>query len=501
MPIDDAGDLARPPSCRQPETSIARHDTETLTTKLFYGAGSIAFGIKDQGFGTLLLFFYNQVVGLSSASVGLAISLALAFDAFADPAVGLWSDNLRSRWGRRHPFMYAAAIPVAVGYWFLWNPPHASASFTFVYLVIASIVVRTFITCYEIPSSALVAELTKNYDQRTSFLAYRYFFGWMGGLAMSILAFSVFFRSTPAYPQGQLNPAGYSPFALTAAVVMAITIVISSSGTHRFIPQFLVPPKRKLTLGTLLKEAKETGWNRSFLVLVASNLLSVTATGVVATLGLYFSTYFWGFNGPQIALITVSTVVAPIVALVASAPLAARLGKKQTAVVMWLTSTAFGWVPLAARLLGVFPANGSPLVLPLVLAFYLISTTLSIICSITISSMMADVVEDSQRKTGRRSEGFFFAANAFALKAVSGMGILMAGLLLTLVHFPQHANPATLNPAIPRNLALVYMPTVFTLYGVALVFIYFYRIDRESHEANLRVLAAEANEAATSVPE
>jgi glycoside/pentoside/hexuronide:cation symporter, GPH family len=156
---------------------------------------------------------------------------------------------------------------------------------------------------------------------------------------------------------------------------------------------------------------------------------------------------------------------------------------------------------LAARLLGVFPANGSPLVLPLVLAFYLISTTLSIICSITISSMMADVVEDSQRKTGRRSEGFFFAANAFALKAVSGMGILMAGLLLTLVHFPQHANPATLNPAIPRNLALVYMPTVFTLYGVALVFIYFYRIDRESHEANLRVLAAEANEAATSVPE
>jgi glycoside/pentoside/hexuronide:cation symporter, GPH family len=460
----------------------------SLTTKLFYGSGSIAFGIKDQGFGTLLLFFYNQVVGLPSALVGGAIALALAFDAFADPIVGQVSDNFRSPLGRRHPFMYAAAIPVAIGYFFLWSPPHLSAEGVFLYLVITAIVVRTFITLYEIPSSALVAELTTNYDQRTSFLSFRFFFGWMGGLTMSVLAFAVFFRSTPAFPLGQLNPASYTAFALTASVLMAASIILSSAGTHRFIPQFIVPPKRKLSLGLILREMAETAWHRSFLVLVASNLLSAIAAGVLGSLGLYFNTYFWNFTGPQIAFMTVFTILAPVVALFAATPIAARLGKKRAAIIIWIASTAFGWVPLACWLFGVAPSHQSPWLLPFVLVFNTISTTLSIICSIIISSMLADVVEDSQRRTGRRSEGLFFATNAFALKAVSGMGVLLASVLLTLAHFPEHADPATLDPAIPRRLALFYMPTVFTLYGAALVFIYFYRIDRETHETNLREL-------------
>src|SRR5579862_2297988 len=95
----------------------------SLPTKLFYGFGSVAFGVKDQGFSTFLLFFYNQVLGAPPQMVGRAIAIALFFDAFADPIVGQISDNLRTRWGRRHPFMYASAIPVAVSYFFLWVPP------------------------------------------------------------------------------------------------------------------------------------------------------------------------------------------------------------------------------------------------------------------------------------------------------------------------------------------------------------------------------------------
>jgi Na+/melibiose symporter-like transporter len=460
----------------------------SLGTKLAYGFGSVAFGIKDQGFGTLLLFYYNQVLGLPSAWVGGAIAFALAFDAFADPIVGQLSDNLRSRWGRRHPFMYASAVPVAVGYWFIWNPPHLSQAGLFYFLIVMSIVVRTFITCYEIPSSALVAELTGDYDQRTSFLSFRFFFGWMGSLFMGILVFAVFFRSTPQYPQGQLNPAGYPPFALTAAILMAVSIVLSSAGTHRFIPGFMVPPKKKFSVVTMLKEMVETAWHRSFLVLVVSNIVASMAAGVLASLGIYFNTFFWGFTGPQIALMTLATIICPAIALGSATPVARRLGKKQAAIGLWLTATAFYWVPLTARIVGFFPPNGSPLLLPLVLVFTLIGTTLSIMCAITISSMLADVVEDSQRKTGRRSEGLFFAANAFGLKAVSGVGILLASALLAFVHFPAHANPATLDPAIPKALALAYLPLVFTLYAIALIFIYFYRIDRETHESNVASL-------------
>jgi len=123
---------------------------------------------------------------------------------------------------------------------------------------------------------------------------------------------------------------------------------------------------------------------------------------------------------------------------------------------------------MAARLAGVFPRNGDPLLVPLLASFTIIGTMFSIACSITISSMLADVVEDSQRVTGRRSEGLFFSSNAFVLKAVSGMGILVATQLLALVRFPAHANPATLDPSIPQHLALVYFPVTFVLYAVAL---------------------------------
>src|SRR3954468_23920316 len=86
----------------------------SFPTRLFYGFGSVAFGVKDNGFSYFLAFFYAQVVGLPAQTVGLAIVMALILDAFIDPIVGQLSYNTRSRWGRRHPWMYGAAIPVAL---------------------------------------------------------------------------------------------------------------------------------------------------------------------------------------------------------------------------------------------------------------------------------------------------------------------------------------------------------------------------------------------------
>ena len=119
---------ARPPRNRRRERS-PRIDGPRLglPTRFFYGFGSVAFGVKDNGFSYFLQFFYTQVVGLPAATVGLAIMFALVIDAFIDPMIGQLSDNTRSRWGRRHPFMYASAIPVAASYLLLWNPPRAGA--------------------------------------------------------------------------------------------------------------------------------------------------------------------------------------------------------------------------------------------------------------------------------------------------------------------------------------------------------------------------------------
>ena len=91
----------------------------SLGTKLAYGFGSAAYGLKDGGQKYFLLLFYSQVVGVDARLVSLAVLVALMCDAISDPIVGYWSDNFRSRWGRRHPFKYAAAVPNSVSYYFI----------------------------------------------------------------------------------------------------------------------------------------------------------------------------------------------------------------------------------------------------------------------------------------------------------------------------------------------------------------------------------------------
>ena len=143
-----------------------------IWTKLAYGAGAAANGIKNNGFEYFLLFYYSQVLGVDSALVGATLMIAMFVDGITDPIVGYWSDNLKTKLGRRHPFMYGAIIPVAVAYVFAWNPPEGmTGNALFPYLLMITILVRIAYTFYEVPSSALVAELTDDYDERASFLS------------------------------------------------------------------------------------------------------------------------------------------------------------------------------------------------------------------------------------------------------------------------------------------------------------------------------------------
>ncbi len=140
-----------------------------------YAFGAVAYGVKDAGFGTFLLLFYNQVVGLPSATVGLVVMVALLIDAFVDPAVGFLSDRTRTRWGRRHPWMYGSALPIMVGWVLLWNPPAGwGQGATLGWLFACAVLVRTAVSAYEVPSVALTPELSSDYDERTRIMAWRY---------------------------------------------------------------------------------------------------------------------------------------------------------------------------------------------------------------------------------------------------------------------------------------------------------------------------------------
>ena len=113
--------------------------------------------------------------------------------------------------------------------------------------------------------------------------------------------------------------------------------------------------------------------------------------------------------------------------------------------------------------------------------------------SIIVTSMVADIVEEAELRTGRRSEGLLLAADTFLKKLSAGMASAVPGLLLALVGFPPHADPATLNPEVMRRLALFSLPLWVALGLAATGVLLFYRIDRRTHEANLAELTPETD--------
>ena len=104
--------------------------------------------LKNNGFSYFVLFVYSSVLGLPAWMAGLALNLVLIADAITDPLVGYYSDRTRSRWGRRHPFMYAAALPVAITYYFSMDTARIPLTDweLFSYLLVCAIIIRVFIT-------------------------------------------------------------------------------------------------------------------------------------------------------------------------------------------------------------------------------------------------------------------------------------------------------------------------------------------------------------------
>jgi len=459
-------------------------------TKILYGLGAVAFGVKDNGFQFFLLLYYNQVLGLPESWVGLGIMLALVADAMIDPVIGFASDHLHSRWGRRHPFMYASALPVAVMYWLLWNPPAGlSHGGLFAYFIVVAVLVRFFVALNEIPSASLVPELTDDYDERTSILSYRFFFGWWGGLAMTVLAYGVFLQPDADHPTGVLNPQGYGRYGLVASVVLFAAILISALGTHWAIPYLRQPPvKRGQGVWGAFAELRETLSNRSFLALFCAGVFAAVSVGLVGALGIYINTYFWELTATEISVIVLGYFLSALLAVAITPQIARRLGKKWAAMITSLVAILIGPAPVALRLLGLFPPNGSPSLLPLLFVFGMATVTAIIMSGILVASMVADIVEENEVATGRRSEGVFVAANSFVQKAASGIGIFGSSLLLGAIGFPRGAEPGQVAPEVIHRLGVVFAPTIVVLNLIALAFLSTYGISRASHEANLRRL-------------
>ncbi len=474
------------------QKAVPATDKLPLWTKLAYGFGAAAYGIKDGGFAYFLLIFYSQVIGVDAGLVGLAISLALIFDAITDPIVGYWSDNLHSKWGRRHPFLYASAIPVAATYYLLWDPPTGwSNEALFWYLLSLAILIRTFITLNETPSSALTPELTANYDERSVLVSWRLFFAWMCGNAMSVMMFLVLFPAfATATTTGQFNREAYAAYGIIAAGLIGFSILASALGTHSRIPYLKSPPpKRHLTVRVIFKEVFETLSNRSFVALFVANVFGAIGAGMSAALAFYISTYFWKFTPLQIGGLTLGVFLSAIIGAVMAPIVTRTIGKKRGAMIIGMIAFLGAPMPIVLKLMGLLEAGTPTFIYLFVLVAGIIDVGLIICFQALAAAMMADLVEQSELKTGRRSEGTFVAAATFIRKMVSGLGVMGATVVLALAGLKAGVKPEDVPADVVWRLGAFYVPIILSLWMAMMTAIAFYRLDRADHEDNLRQLA------------
>jgi glycoside/pentoside/hexuronide:cation symporter, GPH family len=465
---------------------VPRRERLPVWLKVTHGLGSIAYGVKDNGFSTFLLLFYNQVIGLDAGIVGLAIMVALIADAFVDPVIGELTDRTRSRWGRRLPWLYGAPIPLAIMWMLLWNPPEMSDTMTVAWLIGFAIIVRSLVSMCEVPSVAIVPELTADYDERTAVMRYRFLFGWGGGLLILLLAYGVFFGGA----KGLVDPDGYFPYALTGALLMTGAVMLSAAGQHKRIAvSNLADVKPRTTLRRVLGEMRDTLSNRAFLWLIFAALFGFVNQGITFSMNNYLLGFFWQFTQGEMVAYVFLLFATMVAAFILVAPISARLGKRDGAIFAGAVALLVNSGIYFAYIQGIFPGlPGKPSV-PTMFALVFVSNTFSIILMILSSSMMADVVEASQSETGRRSEGLFFAGYFFMQKCATGIGIFVAGLILSLAAFPANAKPGEVGADVLGNLALGYALAILVIGTLGLIVMRRFPISRADHEARLAILS------------
>jgi len=461
--------------------------------KLGYAAGAMIDGVATQAINIFLFFYATAVCGLPAIFVGVALAAGLVFDAIVDPLIGSLSDGWRSRFGRRLPFM-AIGVPCVMLFLTLifalpegWSVPALTA-----WLTLMSVGLRVSISLFLLPFNAVGAELSDDYEERSSIAAWRWGFAMIGAVATIALGFGLFL----AGPSGLSQRAAYLPFALTLAAILAVAGCVSLWSLHR-MPERQHPPARSEGLfhTRLVRELGELFRNRSFVALFLGALLLFTSSAIHSTLAIHANTYFWGMVPAQVQIVTLSLFMGLLCGAPLASPILRRL-EKRTVLILGIAGLGAAFaLPPTARLIGLLPPGQPPVALLASAVF--VGGALMAMAAIAFASMMADAADEHEHLFGARREGLYFAGWAFASKAAAGFGSLLAGAAMQIIGFPSGSaahGVATaavhLPPKAVTLIGVIYGPGTGLLALAAALVCLFYRLDAKAHRAILADLPA-----------
>lgn len=366
---------------------------------------------------------FNLGLGLNPVFIGVVLAIARLWDAVSDPLVGNWSDNARTRWGRRKPFMVAGAMLTGVSFAAMWwLPRDGGQTFYIGYFLFTILTFFTGVTLFLVPWNALGIELASGYHERTRLFAF-------AGVTHKIVGFGTGWL----YPLCQL--------AVFQDVIEGVRIVGCICGTlvmiACLIPALLLrePPQSATAAARrpepFLEAMKAILSNRVLLKFSAASLVTMTSLYTVSSLGLYINIYHV-FAGDRVAAATMMGIWGTTFNLIAmlSIPgvlwLANRVGKHRAIMI------ALGMVCVSAVLKWVLYTPAMPY---LQLATALLHAPGLAAYLVLVNSMTADIADYDESLNGRRREALISAAGSWITKMGVSLSFIFAGLVLELTGF------------------------------------------------------------------
>lgn len=455
-----------------------------LLTKLVYGTGD--WGMAS--FNTIRQIFYaiflTDVVGLSPTLASFAALMGIIWDAVNDPLVGTLSDRVRTRWGRRRPFLLIFAIPFGAAFVLLWwAPPWQSQIALMVHVTIAYMLADMLQTLVIVPFLSLTPELTEDYDERTSITTYRMLFNLIASLAAAAGA-----------------PEIVASFDTPQRGYLMMGLIFGGLGALPFLAIFFVTRERKEHLSAprpSIRASLKAAWqNRPFRIATAVNLLNWVTFDLVALMLPFFLRY-WVDGGEQYhqmrlpligaALTTESAVffvllTTAIAALPLWAYLARRWGKRNA----YIAGMSF-WAIVQLLIISILPGQRSFILLLSFFAGISVSTA-----HVLPNALFPDVLEWDELRTGQRRDGMYYGLLNLMRKLTSAVAIFLALQVLGLFGYQAPPENATVFQQAPHTLLAIRILTgpggALLLLG-AIATAFFYPVSRERHTRIRRLLA------------
>ncbi|OLP18112.1 MFS transporter [Leptolyngbya sp. 'hensonii'] len=447
-----------------------------FTVKLAYGAGDLGAAITANVTAIYALVFFTNVAGLNPGLAGSVLLLGKIWDAVNDPIVGVLSDRTQSRWGRRYPWMIFGAIPFGLVFVLQWIVPQFDQWGLFWYYVLIGVLFNTFYTAVNLPYTALTPELTQDYDERTSLNSFRFTFSIGGSILSLILALGTF--SLLKVPPAQQ----YLTLAIVAAIISVLPLYWCFFGTRRYA---VLDSKSDDTASIpYFEQVRIAFTNGPFLFVVGIYLCSWLALQNTVAVIPYFVKEWMQLRQDQwfTAVIAMVQVVA-LATLFVWSLVSARVGKKGT----YFMGMGL-WILAQAGLFFLQPGQISLMFLLAVMAGFGVSTAY-----LVPWSMIPDVIELDELKTGQRREGIFYGYMVLLQKIGLAIGLFLVGQALQWSGFikPTAELPVPVQPdsaLLAIRLMIGPIPTVILLGGLILA--YFYPLSREVHAEILLQLQA-----------